>query len=119
LTNKIESRRERLPARVAQRIGEALGIGDPALQHLGDKRLGVNLLAEPIGVERIRQEPVIADKVLDRCRLADIRLIVRGRGFHRGFGGGHRLIPREVLGNGKIGGGRCGHRRERSGSMRR
>ena len=63
-----------------------------ALQHLGDEPLGIDLVAEAIGVECVGQQPIVADQVLDGLNRADIGFVVGGRSFHRRFGCGHRLI---------------------------
>jgi hypothetical protein len=113
LANEIKRGRESFPARVAQCVAKAFWIGDPAFKHLGDERLGVDLVAEPISVERVGQEPVVADKVLDGCHLAYVGFIVGGGRLHRGLGGRHRLIPSQILRDGEVVGCRRGHRRER------
>jgi hypothetical protein len=66
------------------------------LQDLGDERRVLDLVSEPIGVERVGQQSVVVDEVLYGRYAADIGLVIGGCGFHRGLGGGHRLIPAQV-----------------------
>ena len=115
--DEIESGGEGFPVRIGEGVGEALRTADASLQHLGDQRRVVDLIAKPIGVQRVGEKTVVADEVLDRRHLADVGLVIGGRVFDRRLGRGHRLVARKVFADGQVLRGGRGHRRSRMSSI--